>query len=400
MSAVHPSLAALAVLAALLLSPGLGAADARLAERFTSGPWKGAAYLDAETGEFSHCAVYATYEGDQVLVLLRTEDGFSVGVADPAWRLEPGARYEFLMGIDARWARTVSGHVPGEQVVRVDFGDDPETVQAFREGESLTVVARMGVFRFALAGTEAALADLEGCYARRRQGTAVDLARAPASPSPEEASAGQARAERLPDRLSEPRLSLADFHELARLAALGSGESGVPYGALGFAHYYFLLPERALALYWEEDASHSDADAILRRALGLWASECQARVETGTIAREERERARIRQGFVRCEQSEVAGYVAVTVVDFGTVAQVLAVAVEVEAREVADGIARRFYEIELGSGTVSAALERARPQSVAALKLSHSASAPPSSPRRNQRTRWAALPWVKESGAT
>ena len=364
MRAATPTPRALTLLAALTLAPTGVAADARVAERFASGPWQGAAYLDADTGTFSHCAVYATYEGDQVLVLLRTEEGFSVGLADPAWRLEPGASYELLMGIDARWARHVTGHVPGEQVVRIDFGGDQEPLAAFRDGEALTVVAKAGVFRFALTDSGRALADLERCYEDRDRiasgtpSTAVqDLPDGTPSPAVQGLPDGSLVKERLPARLAQAQLSLAEFTGLAQLAALGPGESGVPEGELGFAHYYFLVPERALALYWEEDASRNDVDAILQRALALWARECQAEVGTGTIAREERVGARIRQGFVRCAQPNVAGYVAVTVIDYGPVAQVLAVAVEVEAHAIADGIARRFYEIELGAGTLSASLD-------------------------------------------
>jgi hypothetical protein len=344
----------LAVVASLTLTTGASRADIQVAERFESGVWKGAAYRDAESGDFSHCSLYASYDGGQVLVLLRTDRGFSVAIGDPEWDLDAGTGYELLLGIGAGWARSVNGVVVTERVVRVDFGEDPATIDAFRQGEVLSVLGEGRAFRFELKETPRALKDLESCYTRHLRRPAPRPVGPAPSPEPPPAVVAVATAgmlpAALPDRLPSAALTLDAFSALVRLAALGEGESGVPEGRLGFAHYYFFIPGHTLVLYWEEDSSETDIAAVLRRTLDLWRSECPAPVESGVSGQEERRDARVLQGFVDCAQANVAGYVAVTVIDFGAVAQVLAVAVEGPEREAAETLARRFYELEIGPG--------------------------------------------------
>jgi hypothetical protein len=348
-----PRLAAAAAALAAGFACSSALADSQVAERFESGVWKGSAHLDEGSGTFSHCATYAPYEGGQLVVLLRTRAGFSVGLADPEWRLEAGARYPFLMAIDARWTRNVTGEVASEHVVRVDFGDDPEVVNALRAGEALTVVGRDEVLRFALTDAGRALSDLEQCYLRH--------ARAVERPGPPDRNPFVGEDPRVPDRLPAPRLSLAEFAGLVELAGLANGEGGIAGGALGFAHYYFVLPERLIALYWEEQSRGRHADATLQDSVDLWARECPGSVQTGLTAREDRPDVTLRQAFVSCERADGAGYVAVTVIDFGPVSQVLVIVAERGQQRAADALARRFYELELGEEPRSAARADAGP---------------------------------------
>jgi len=323
-------------------------AEPRLAERFDSGAWKGSAFLEAETPTLSHCTVHSQYEGSQALVFVRSHQGFSVAVANPRWQLDSGSAYSVLIGVDDRWAQRTTGTASEARLLRVDLGFDAKAVEAFRRGETLTVLAEGEAARFALAGTAGAILDLERCYLRHTvlasaetkpptQGQAVRVSLAEPGPRPQDSGWG-----------SRTWLTLQDFTVLIRAAARSDGESGVPAGDLGFASYFFLVPDRTLSLYWEDNARRTSAEGLLKRHLEQWRAQCGGPTRTGESPRENRAEGSILQGYVSCNDEEAPGYAAVAVVEQGGIARVLLTISAEPERATADAITRRFSELLLG----------------------------------------------------
>lgn len=344
---------ATALLLGVVLTAG-AEGELRVAERFASGDWRGGAYVDDETGLLSHCAVHAGYGDGQVLILLRSENGFSVALADPRWHLGEGERYEFVMGVDTRWTRRVSGYVPNSHAVRVDLGNDPSAVDAFRRGDVLTVLAEQEALRFALSGSARAIDALERCYARH----IVRSARNPFAGSrpADEARVSTPKPAHQAGRLPQAHLSLQDFTALLRAAAEGEGAGGVAEGALSFAHYYYLVGGRTLSLYWEEESGQTDPEVVLERHMTDLQGECKGRVSSGELARDTRGEALLRHGFVSCSDPADPLYVSVAVIQVGPVTQVLATFVVEDEVSSANTLGRRFYELEVGVGERSARL--------------------------------------------
>jgi hypothetical protein len=325
-------------------------ADPRLAEHFDSGAWQGSAFVDSETSTLSHCTVHTQYEGGQALVFVRSQQGFSVAVANPGWRLEPGTSYSVLIGVDDRWAERTTGRASDSRLLRVDLGFDARAVEAFRRGETLTVLAEEEATRLALTGTSGAILDLERCYLRY---TVLAGADAQARATPASITGPGPRAQDL-DWGTWTRLTLNEFTVLLRAAARSDGESGVPAGDLGFASYFFLVPDSTLSLYWEDDTRHMGAEALLQRHIRQWEAQCSGPTRTGKAPRETRAEGSILQGYVACDDPESTGYAALAVVEQGAIFRVLLTISSEPERATADAITRRFAELLLGRETRSA----------------------------------------------
>lgn len=343
MSANRSPLRRLPWLLAFLALTGTGEAiaEAKLAERFDAGTWMGSAFLDGGTSRLSHCTVHTQYEGGQALVFVRSDEGFSMAVADPSWELPAGSRPSVLVGVDDRWSRQLTADVMGERVLRMDLGFDGKAVESFRQGETLMVAAEKAAARLSLAGTSQAILDLERCYLRH---TRLAVPNGAGAVQPASVKPPRTRAQDYGWGL-RARMTLAEFRTLLRAAARSDGESGVPDGVLGFASYFFLVPDRTLSLYWETDARQHDVDALLRRQLESWRAQCDGPSEVGELPATPHARGALRTGHVVCQDSGGAGYATIAVVQHDQVARMLLTVAGDEERETADTLTRRFAEL-------------------------------------------------------
>ncbi|MCU0936377.1 MAG: hypothetical protein MUF66_09975 [Gammaproteobacteria bacterium] len=343
MSANRSPLPRLPWLLALLALTGTGeaGAEAKLTERFDAGAWTGSAFVDAGTSRLSHCTVHTQYEGGQALVFVRSDEGFSMAVADPAWELPAGSRPSVLVGVDDRWSRQLTADAMSERVLRMDLGFDGKAVESFRQGETLMVAAEKAAARLSLAGTSQAILDLERCYLRHTR----LAARPDATPvQPASLKPPRARAQDYGWGL-RARMTLGEFKVLLRAAAGSDGESGVPDGVLGFASYFFLVPDRTLSLYWEIEARRADVDTLLRRQMESWREQCEGPAEVGEVPPDPQARGALRSGHVVCRDPGGAGYATIAVLQHGQVARVLLTVAGSADREAADAVNRRFAEL-------------------------------------------------------
>ena len=130
----------------------------------TSGPWKGGAYTDNATGEFSHCAVNARYKSGVALFFSVTRDRqWSMGFANSHWNLSPGNRYPVRFQVDRGPILKSTATAKTQKMVQVHLPAKNRLFRHFKVGGMLKVAAGSKVMRFNLTGTNRMLSKLYRC---------------------------------------------------------------------------------------------------------------------------------------------------------------------------------------------------------------------------------------------
>src|SRR5919201_1576209 len=107
---------------ALLLAPGglLSQASADTFRKFDVGSWQAAAYSFEGTRNFSHCAAVGKYKsGIFVVFAVDRKYNWSIGFANPDWKLEKGATYDLALSIDGGSRILTKGKAIGTNHVEV-----------------------------------------------------------------------------------------------------------------------------------------------------------------------------------------------------------------------------------------------------------------------------------------
>ncbi len=170
-------------LAALLHAPVAAAATM---DSTHVGNWLLGAYSNDQTGQFSHCAMSASYNsGITMLFAVNRTFGWSLGFADPAWKLSIGSTYTLKLSIDGGAPIRAEAHALTDQVVEVPLLDNSALFELFRHGYELRVVAADQTFTFNLTGTAQGLSVLLNCTQQHLVSAQPSLNRDPfASASP------------------------------------------------------------------------------------------------------------------------------------------------------------------------------------------------------------------------
>src|SRR3977135_3254494 len=67
------------------------------------GNWKGGAYTNDQTGDFSHCVAGASYDsGIYFMVLIDQGSGWSLGFQHPKWSLKKDQSFPIALTFDGR----------------------------------------------------------------------------------------------------------------------------------------------------------------------------------------------------------------------------------------------------------------------------------------------------------
>jgi hypothetical protein len=151
-----------AFLAAVL--PCLSAAQDIPGSYFSHGNWAGGAYLDSQTGAFSHCAVSASYLSGDMLIFSMSRDGvIGVGVASPALNLQPGVSFPVSIVVDRRRPYYGSAVALNSNHASVYIEELDAALDAFRRGFTLTVEGVSMRGQYDLTGTFHALERMTRC---------------------------------------------------------------------------------------------------------------------------------------------------------------------------------------------------------------------------------------------
>jgi hypothetical protein len=139
-------------------------APAATLETSQSGNWLVGAYSDDRTGQFSHCAMTASYRsGISMVFAVGSDFQWSAGFADPAWQLAVGAKYPLQLFIDGRGPIPAEATAISPQLVSVPLAANQSLFEKFRHGYQLRVNAVGQDFLFNLDGTARGLSAVLSC---------------------------------------------------------------------------------------------------------------------------------------------------------------------------------------------------------------------------------------------
>lgn len=134
------------------------------------GNWKGGAFTNDQTGEFTHCGATAAYQSGIIfLVMIDGAPSWSLGFAHDSWALSAGQAFPIALTFDGSPPVHVRGIAINDKLVRVPMPDNSTLINQFRKARSMTAYAQERLFQFNLDQTSQLLPTLLNCVARVKQ---------------------------------------------------------------------------------------------------------------------------------------------------------------------------------------------------------------------------------------
>src|SRR3984893_9180878 len=134
------------------------------------GNWKGGAYTNDQTGEFTHCAAGAGYDsGIYFMVTVDQGAGWSLGFHNPKWTLTKSQDFQIALTFDGQRPFNVQGVALSENLIRVPMPTDSTLIAQFRKAKAMTAFTQGQLFQFKLDQTAQLLPTLANCVAKTRQ---------------------------------------------------------------------------------------------------------------------------------------------------------------------------------------------------------------------------------------
>jgi S1-C subfamily serine protease len=160
--------AAITILLGLILAGG--AAEARGPFGSISvGNWKGGAFTNDQTGEFTSCSAFAPYRsGITVYVIVGANMTWRLGLSSENWNLTTGQNFPIVLTFDGQQPFNVAAAVIGPKLVAVEMPDNSTLIVQFRKSKTMSAFTQGQLFQFDMSGTSALLPVLANCVARTR----------------------------------------------------------------------------------------------------------------------------------------------------------------------------------------------------------------------------------------
>ncbi|WID97514.1 hypothetical protein QO058_04395 [Bosea vestrisii] len=145
----------------LLASPVLAAGPYA---KFSVGNWAGGAFTNNQTGDFSHCAVSASYKsGVTMHASLNSSYGWNLGFSNRAWGLKTGTDVPMEMAFDRNDIVRINAKAVQPQLVVVTMPANSNIVRAFRGAELLEANMLGARYTFRLTATADIMPALLDC---------------------------------------------------------------------------------------------------------------------------------------------------------------------------------------------------------------------------------------------
>ncbi len=126
--------------------------------------WVGGAFIDDDTGLFSHCVVYTDFQHGGWLYLGVTANGFTgLGFANESWSLSTDQDIEGLIQVDDRYLKPFSSEAVSSTSFYAYFAPSDPIFAAVRRGRTLTLELHNERVPHDLTGTARALDLVKGC---------------------------------------------------------------------------------------------------------------------------------------------------------------------------------------------------------------------------------------------
>lgn len=131
---------------------------------FSYANWAGAAWTFVGTGNFSHCAVSASYmTGDVLHFSVNAGGTVGVGVWSTAMRLTVGQSFPVTLQVDGRAPFYGTASAATEEFAVLNIPDFDAAMAAFQKGQMLRIESPVGQAFYDLTGTFRALAAAKEC---------------------------------------------------------------------------------------------------------------------------------------------------------------------------------------------------------------------------------------------
>ena len=134
------------------------------------GNWKGGAYTNDQTGEFTHCAAGAGYDsGIYFMVTVDQGAGWALGFHNPKWTLTNNQTFQIALTFDGQAPFNVQGAAISGNLIRVPMPVDSALIAQFRKAKAMTAFTQGQLFQFKLDQTAVLLPTLANCVAVVKQ---------------------------------------------------------------------------------------------------------------------------------------------------------------------------------------------------------------------------------------
>ena len=143
------------------------AAHAAIVEEFKAQDWDGTAFTSDDTGEFSHCAVYASYRNGSTLYFsYEAAESWYLSVSNDSWSLTEGDNYEIKFKIDRRGEIEGTGIALANDQIGLPVEADHPFVGQVRRGNQLTITLQDQDYVFELSNSNRAMNAAQACVRR------------------------------------------------------------------------------------------------------------------------------------------------------------------------------------------------------------------------------------------
>jgi S1-C subfamily serine protease len=159
------------------------------------GNWKGGAFTNDQTGEFSHCGATAVYKnGIYFVVMIDNKPSWSLGFFHQSWTLSTGKAFPIQLTFDGQAPVNVHGIAITDKLLRLPMPDTSNLIAQFRKAKSMSAYAQGQLLQFDLDSTGQLLPTLANCVVKVKQNGVANVGDfsvpPPAKPAARVASAG------------------------------------------------------------------------------------------------------------------------------------------------------------------------------------------------------------------
>jgi len=134
------------------------------------GNWKGGAFTNDTSGEFTSCMALAPYKsGITVFVIVSANMSWKLGFASDSWNLNSGQNFPIVLTFDGQQPFNVQAAVISKNLLAVDMPDNSALIGQFRKSKSMSAFAQGQLFQFAMTGTSVLLPTLVNCVSKVKE---------------------------------------------------------------------------------------------------------------------------------------------------------------------------------------------------------------------------------------
>jgi S1-C subfamily serine protease len=133
------------------------------------GNWKGGAFTNDGTGEFSSCTAFSPYKsGITVYVIVGANMMWRLGFSSESWKLDMGQKFPIVLTFDGQQPFNVYAAVIGSSLVSVDMPDNSALINQFRKSKTMSAFTQGQLFQFDMSGTSVLLPTLVNCVSKTK----------------------------------------------------------------------------------------------------------------------------------------------------------------------------------------------------------------------------------------